>query len=184
MYSKTSIRFTIEDFIAETEMRCPYCSKGELNIANGEKLYLIEGYRTYARMHERLVSENGFSFVKTMAPYVPWRTRKRLKRRVDAETFREPIRQHRMCQRCHAKLCRFLSTRYSISTLESGQREFIVEPFSMTYPCSMYNRTYRCRCCPATIPGGTHYLRVGHYDTICAACADILEGFIGTEFSY
>lgn len=181
MYSKTSIVCTFEKFAAGIEMSCPYCSHGKINIAKGEELFYILGYRTYTRIKKELVPGQGFAV--SMVPYVPWQAKRWAGQHTNPQTFTDPIMQHRMCQRCFAKLCYWMEANLSSTFNEKGVSSIVIKPFSMTNPCSLYNRTYRCRCCPKIIPGSTQYVRIGHYDTICASCAEILSGFIGTEFS-
>ena len=182
MFSQTTLVFAVEDFTAEIAMRCAYCSHGEINIAEGEKLFYIEGYRTYTRMYKELVSGQGFA--ESMIPYVPWEARQRLEGRVNPRTFTDPITQHRMCQKCFCKFRRFMILSFGCHLPESGNIEIKTKPFFMTNPCSMPARTYSCNCCPAIIDGNTSYLRVGYIDTICASCAEIISGVIGTEYSY
>lgn len=182
MYSKTSITFMVEPFVAGIEMRCPYCSCGEINIKKGETLLYLEGYRTYERVHTEMGS--GCGVVQSMVPYIPYgRRRSHRNSPNDAIKFTDPITQHRMCQRCFEKLCRMAGLGLRNILSEKGKSELKIRPFSMTNPCSMHDRTYPCKCCPEMIPGNTRYLRIGHYDTICARCYEILSGFIGSEFS-
>lgn len=182
MYTKTSIRLTVEKFVAEIEMRCPYCFEGKMNVAKGEELFYLEGYRTYTIMHKELVPARNV-IRGDMIPYVPWGAQQRLGRGVDPNKFTDPILQHRMCQGCFEKFRRFARQSFADVLLKEEKREIFIRPFSMTFPRSMHNRKYQCDCCPNNIPGNTDYLRVGHHGTICATCAEILKGVIGTEFS-
>lgn len=173
VYSFTIIDATIERKKAGTDMRCPYCFPEQPNIATGQDYYFIEGFRTY----ERLRGRNEF------VPYIPERIRNGLPNpRLDPGKFWDPIRQHRMCTECFLKMVKFFqSTGGLIITEYDAPYEFTTR-HTMRRSESMFG--YFCHCCEGSIKEKTIYGRRGHKHTVCNGCLELLEGFIGREFSY
>jgi hypothetical protein len=159
-----------------------------VNIAVGDELFYILGFRKYYRLY--VDSSLGEDSEGKMISYIPkgglerqMKKVRKLIRPMDPKWFCDPIHQHRMCKECLKKLCNLFGRNANRFFMEDKNMKFHFPSFSMAYALLENSRMKQCKCCSDSVQGSMEYLKVGHGNAVCLNCAEIMTGFLGTEYS-